>query len=272
MASNPPIQPPPPPPPYPTAPQATPQGVPPTAPQKKTSPWIWVLIGCGGLLLLVLILLAAAGFWGFRKAKEIVGAKNPAVAAARLVAAANPDIEVVESDDDAGTITLRNKKTGEVITMNAEDIKKGKISFKNEKGEEVTFEGEGKGSSGSLKITSKEGQMKFGAGNEAELPDWVPHYPGAVREGAVSGTTKDGTGGSFGLTTSDSAAKVMTFFKDELEGAGFEVNVTTFEKSGKQAGGTLSAEDKGTNRTVHVIISTEDGKTQAAVTFAEKLK
>ena len=56
---------------------------------------------------------------------------------------ANPDLEVVSSDDESGTVTIRNKKTGEEITMNAADIKNGRLRFKNEKGEEVTFEGSG---------------------------------------------------------------------------------------------------------------------------------
>jgi hypothetical protein len=271
MVSNPPVAPPPPPP---IEPGAAPQYSPPpmAAPKKKTSPLMWILVGCGGLILLIVLIFAILAFWGYRKVKEFGGgSKNPAVVAARIVAAASPDIEVVESDDKAGTVTLRNKKTGEVITMNAEDVKKGRLKFTNEKGEEVTFEGQGSGDRGSLKVTSKEGEMTFGAGADAKVPSWVPQYPGATSSGAYSSQTKEGAGGTVGFETEDSAQEVIEFYRGKLQGDGFEVEVTTMEKGDTIAGGTLSG--KAGSRTVVVLVSSDDNnKTQIGLTFEDKSK
>src|SRR5215471_15733122 len=76
----------------PVPPTATPAAPPasPTAPTTaaKTSPLIWVLAGCGGLVVLAALVF---GFIAF-KAKQFVhrAQRNPAYAAARLMAAANP--------------------------------------------------------------------------------------------------------------------------------------------------------------------------------------
>jgi hypothetical protein len=46
------------------------------------------------------------------------------LALGRRIAAANPDAELVSIDEDAGTIGLRNKKTGKVVTITFEDATK----------------------------------------------------------------------------------------------------------------------------------------------------
>src|SRR5271157_677458 len=124
----------------PQPPVAQPPVAPPSqAPVKKsTSPLVWVLAGCGGLIVICAVVIMVGGYFVAHRAKGFlnVAQKNPAMAIAKLAVAANPDVEIVLEDDDRGIITIRNKKTGEELTMNAEDIKAGKLKFKNEKGEE----------------------------------------------------------------------------------------------------------------------------------------
>ncbi len=169
--------------PQPPAPVAPPPAQPAApAPQKKgTSPLVWILGGCGGLLVLAAIAFAVVAYWGVHKIKGYAESakKNPAVFAAKLAVAANPDLEVVSSDDESGTVTIRNKKTGEEITMNAADIKNGRLKFKNEKGEEVTFEGSGEKGKEGFRIKSNKGSMAFGGVEAEKMPPWVPTYPGA---------------------------------------------------------------------------------------------
>src|SRR5579862_1895754 len=88
---------------------APPASVP--AASAKTSPLVWVLAGCGGLIVLGGLVFGLIVF----KTRQFVHSaqKNPAFAAARLLAAANPDIDVLSTDEDRGTMTVRNKKTGE---------------------------------------------------------------------------------------------------------------------------------------------------------------
>jgi len=253
---------PPPPPMQPTAP-------PPAPPAKKTSILVWIAAGCGVLLLVVLVVLIAGGLFIGRKAKEFAAGaeKNPALVVAKMIAAANPDIEVVAEDADAGTLTLRNKKTGETITMNAEDIKDGKISFKSSKGEEVTISGSAKEGEQGLKIESDEGTLEFGAGASATLPDWLPAYPGAESQGTYSGEGKGKTAGAVQFETPDSVAKVLAFFEAELKGAGFVTETTRVDRGGNLVGGTLTAKDEAGGRTVTIVCTRIEQATQGLVNY-----
>lgn len=258
---------------------ATPPPMPPQAPmtpaatpRKKTSPWVWVLAGCGGLLVVVILAFAVGGFFVAKKVKSFAedAEKNPAVAAAKVVALVNPDIEIVSSDDDKGTVTLRNKKTGEEITVDAEDIKKGRLKFRNEKGEEVTFESTGEGEGKGLKVESDRGTMTFGAGSSAEMPEWLPAYPGSSAEGTYAAATDEGRSGGVTFKTSDGAEKVLSHFRRALEGAGFEVKDSSFSQGGKLAMGMLNATADGGRRKVTVTVTPGEGETAALVAWEQR--
>ena len=253
---------PPPPPMQPTPP-------PPAPPAKKTSILVWIAAGCGVLLLVVLIVLIAGGIFIGRKAKEFAAGaeKNPALVVAKMIAAANPDIEVVAEDTDAGTLTLRNKKTGEIITMNAEDIKEGKISFKTDKGGEVKISGSAKEGEQGFKIESDEGTLEFGAGASTTLPDWLPAYPGAESRGTYSGEGKGKTAGAVQFETPDSVAEVMAFYEKELKSAGFATEVTKVDRDGSLMGGTLTAKDEAGGRTVTVVCTRIEEATQGLINY-----
>ena len=237
----------------PPAPPAQPTQQPPAAP-KKTSPWVWVAIGCGGLLLLVTLVFVLGGLWLFKKGKDFVrtAEKNPAVAAAKIAAAADPDIEVVSADDEAGTVTLRNKKTGELITMDAKDIQKGRVKFSNEKGETLTVQGSE--ADRKLKIVSEKGEVTIGG--EGKLPSWVPLPPGAKPAGAVHSQTRGRVEGMASFETTQSPAEVLRFYEQELNQAGFSPSVSKFEQNGKLVGGMVSGKAKdGREITITVSVS-----------------
>lgn len=249
-----------------------PQGPPPApAGAKKTSPLVWILVGCGGLVLLVAIIMLVAGVFVAKKAGSYLkdAEKNPAMAAAKMIVAMNPELETVSADDAAGTITIRNKKTGEVITLDLEDVKKGKIRFKNEKGEEAEISASGDGETGKLEIKSSEGSMTFGAGGDAERPDWVPEYPGSAPEGMYSTKGPQGLSAAFTFQTSDSPEDVMAFYEEQLKGAGFEVTTSSMKKGGKLSGGLVNGQIDQGKRVVHVTVSDEDGGTRVAVNYSE---
>lgn len=241
----------------------------PPPPAKKTSILVWIAAGCGVLVLVVLVVMIAGGIFLGRKAKEFAAGaeKNPALVVAKMIAAANPDIEVVAEDAEAGTLTLRNKKTGEVITMNAEDIKDGKISFKSSKGEEVTISGSAKEGEQGLKIESDEGTVEFGTGASAKLPDWLPGYPGAESRGTYSGEAKGKAAGAVQFETPDSVAEVLGFYEKELKEAGFATEVTRVDRDGSLVGGTLTAKDEAGGRTVTIACTRIEGATQGLVNY-----
>jgi hypothetical protein len=246
---------------------------PPAAPPaKKTSPLVWILVGCGGLILICGIAAAVVVYWGAHKIKGYAqqAQKNPAVFAAKMAAAANPDLEVVSSDDDSGTVTIRNKKTGETLTMNAEDIKKGRLSFKDEKGKEVVFDAHTKPGKEGLTISSNDGSMSFGSGSEAEIPGWVPRYPGAEVQATHLAKNGSEVNGGFMAKPSEAPAEVAAYFEKELKSKGFAVQRSSFEQDGKMTV-ILAGTADGGNRTVNVTVATgEESGSQVHVIYGTK--
>ncbi len=252
------------PPPPPRAPQAP-------AAQKKTSPLVWVLVGCGGLVLLGAIIMLVAGLFVAKKVGSFAedAKKNPGMAAAKMIVAMNPDLETVSTDESAGTITIRNKKTNEVMTVDFEDVKKGKIRFKNEKGETAEISASGEGETGKIEVKSDKGTMTFGAGAATEAPDWVPSYPGSEPQGMYSTKGPQGLSAAFSFDTKDSPEKVMSYFEEQLKDGGFEVTTSTFKKGAKLSGGLINGVAEGQKRQVHVTVSQEDEGTKVAITYTE---
>lgn len=252
--------------PQPPAPVAPPPAQPAApAPQKKgISPLVWILGGCGGVLVLAAIVFAVMGYFVVHKVKGYAESakKNPAVFAAKLAVAANPDLEVVSSDDEDGTVTIRNKKTGEEITMNAADIKNGRLKFKNEKGEEVTFEGSGEKGKEGLRIKSSKGTMAFGDVEAVKMPAWVPLYAGAKVMASTRQKTEDGFTGTYSFQTPDAAPAVLARYESELSGAGFAI-----ERQSVGAVGSLHAKGDGGARTVAVTAIPIGDLTQVTVEY-----
>ena len=101
---------------------------------RKTSPIVWIFLIVGVLFVLGIVERRRSRILLVHKAKQAgldtdMIQRNPAYAIAKMAVAANPDLSEVSHDDRAGTITLRDNKTGKVMTMNFDDIKNGKIRF-----------------------------------------------------------------------------------------------------------------------------------------------
>lgn len=235
-----------------------------------------VAIGC-----LVALLLVAGGCFvvtaffvkkGVDAAKGFVEdvEKDPeaaAVKAVELMMRVNPEVDVVSSDPGAGTITLREKRTGKVVTFNAEDLQAGRVSFESD-GERIEIDADesGEDEPGRLRIASGDRTMVFGADAEA-VPDWVPRYPGGRAE-SFSTVEADGeVSGTFTIRTSDSAEEVLSFYVGALEAAGFEVEQSTM-RSATATGGNLTA--KAGNRSLNIALASQEGETQGLVAYAEK--
>ncbi len=248
----------------------------PPPPQKKSNVWVWVLAGCGTFIVIGVIAVFLGGYFVWNKAKEAgldpeLMQKKPALAVAKMMVATNPDVELVSVDEEKGLITIKDKKTGKTITVNLDEAKSGKITFKGEgKDEEVTLEAKGEGETGSLEVKTKEGSAKFVAGSAATLPNWFPSYPGANVQVTVSAQGKDGEGGSFGFSTTDSIGQVVKFYEDNLKQAGLKVTTNTVQQNGVVSMGSLTGEDEGKKRTAFISAIAEKGQTQVTVVFASK--
>jgi hypothetical protein len=248
-----------------------PPGAPPQTPPKKgLSPLAWVLIGCGGLIVLAMLVmggLVAAGGWFVKKQADKFE-KNPTLAAAELVVRLNPDLELVSKDEEHSTLTIKNKKTGEVATFSAEDAKNGKFVFKTKDGTTV-FDASGK--EGTIKVTNDKGEVAtFGAGTPQNLPSWLPSYPGGTVQGMSDTTNAEGRTAAFNVTTPDPADKVIEYYETQFKNAGLKVDKTTMSSNDQTAGGTLTAKSDDDKRQATVIISASGQGTQATITFQEK--
>lgn len=241
-----------------------PYGTPPPPPKKGLSPLAWVGIGCGTLLLLGMIAFAGAAWWGANKIKDF--AENPNKMAEAMIRA-NPDVEVISTDEGAGTITVRDKKTGEEMILNLSDIQEGKIEFKSKEG---TMKIDGTG----MTVTDEQGQTStFAATAGGEVPGWVPAYPGAESQGAFSADTPEGKGGTVTIKTADSVDKVIQFYDERLKGDGFTVEQNSTTSNGAVTNAVVSARTEGEARTVGIIASPASdgsGGTEAVITFSEK--
>jgi len=239
------------------------QAVPPV---KKSKVLVWVLAGCGGLLALGLIAALALGLFIRNKASEFGG--NPGFAAAKMLAAMNPNVEVVTADEGTGKITLREKKTGKTITLDFQDIQKGRITFEDETGEKVDLQTEGEGGRGSMSVKSSEGTMQWGAGSLADVPGWVPKFPGGVMVGSFSAQGKQGEGGSFQIKCNGSVQKVADFYEQALNGAGMKVTKHSMESGGKSTMMLTGSADSG--RTVNAAVTSGDEGTVATIIYSTK--
>jgi len=220
----------------------------PATPRRRTSPLVWILVVVLGLFVVGGILTMAGGLFLVHKAREAgvdpdLLRRNPGLAVGKMLAAVNPDVEVVKTDDGAGTITIRDKKTGKVVTLSFDEARKGNFKF------------EAQGDDG------KNATVEFN-GAADKIPAEVPVYPGAKVEGTFS-VTADGGGGKgsayqYTFTTSDAPRQVMSFYHNKLEDAGMKLALTTNTADG----GMIVAEDDARGETINVIV--EKGSTEGS--------
>jgi hypothetical protein len=223
---------------------------------RKTSPLVWILVAVLGLFVLGFIGVVGTGFFLVHKARQAgidpdLMRRNPGLAVGKLIAAANPDAEVVSTNDAAGTITVRDKKTGKVVTMTFDQAKSGglKFSAQDENGQTANIE--------------------IG-GDANKLPSWIPAYPGSSGQGTFSirGNANDGSGegGNFTFTTKDPASKVMSFYQDKAKDLGMKADLTTTADKG----GMIVASDPDGTRSLTVVVGESSGETTVNVTYGRK--
>jgi len=230
----------------------------------------WIGIGCGVIILIGAIALVAGGVFVAKKVGDFE--KNPALASARMIVKLNPEWEEVSTDEKANTITVRDKKTGKEMTVGLDDLAKGRVTLSSE-GKSYTVEAQGdqEGGSGQLKVTDESGKTVFSAGaaGETKAPDWVPTYPGTTPEGGLVMQNGAAVSGSFQVATDDASDEVVDYFRKTLTDAGFKVRVNTYSEGDAPSGGVVYGENEAAKRTVTVMVSVEDGRTTAAVSYSQ---
>lgn len=239
--------------------------------RKGLHPLAWVAIGCGGLVVIAVIFMVVAGFFVAKKVGNVAAEfeKNPAKAAAEMMVKLNPDIELVSSDDEKGTITIRNKKTGETVTVNFDDVKDGKIVFSSDEGEMTVQAREGGGVT-----VSKDGDQTLQLGDDAsweKIPSWIPRYEGAAPDGFFSSSSQGESAGACSIQTADDPEQVVSFYRGRLEEAGFEIQEQTIT-TGDQHAVILSATNESEGQQLQLTATREKGESATTVmlNYSEK--
>jgi len=228
--------------------------------KKKTAWWMWGLLGCGGLILVVAVVLVAGGAYLWHKVP-----KTELGIVAKTIELTNPDVEVVKLDEDRQVVTLKDKKTGKELTVNLEDAKQGKFSFSSKDGKEsVTFGGE----DGVIKVQGEKGTTILGQAPK-NLPSWLPTYPGATTQGGMSTDEQGQRGGAINFTTSDPVSKVIAFYKEKLAEQGLHTG-DAGDSSSTEELGIFTARSEDEKKSVTVTASRSNDQTNVGVTFEEK--
>jgi hypothetical protein len=242
----------------------------PGAPAKKTNPLVWIL---GGIAVLMCGAMLTCGLVGFLAVRAVKNAgfdpdlmkRNPGLAMAKMAAAVNPNLETVRTNERTGTITMRDKTNGKIVTFRFDPDKKSMVVVGDD-GQEMTFSATGEGKNGAVTVQSAEGTMRFGAAAGNTAPAWVPVYPGSSPQGTMSAQSKEGNTNNFTFKTSDAPGKVLGYYQDQLKSGGFNINLVS---SGDQ-GGMVHAEDSAKKRTIIVTVGTSSEGTQGSVMSVEK--
>jgi len=245
----------------------------PVAPQqsqkKGLSPLAWVGIGCLGLLVIGGIVATAITVFVVGKVKEVAGEmeEDPVATTAKLLAAANPDIELVEADKENRTVTFRDVKTGQELTFGYDDIEQGKVTFSSGSESAELEVATGDDGSGGLTVKTSEGTATFGAGGDAsDIPDWVPVYPGVT---PTSNFSAEGTGqstGTFSFTSDADIESILDFYDDQVKKVGLETKSRTTTTEGAIWVAASSDESRG----LTVMASKQSSGMEVVVSFTEK--
>lgn len=241
--------------------------------KKGLSPLAWVAIGCGALAILAVVLVAVVVGFGIFKAKEVVEdfQANPAKTTAETMIKLNPEVDLVSTDDEAGTVTFKNKKTGEIATMNFEDIAEGKWSITTDEGE-FTVDASSAGEGGGVTFSGPEGEARFGASADlGDVPEWVPLYPGATEaQGTYSSKTAQGVSGMVAAKTGDGSRQVLDHYKEWFEDNGYEIQGTTTHTTPDGSLSNIIGELAAEGRTLNVTVTEQKGEVAVAITYNDK--
>ena len=77
---------------------------------------------------------------------------------------------------------------------------------------------------------------------------WIPHYPGATIENISTKQTRDQLSYGFNFRIADDFKQVLAFYHDQLQSAGFKVEV----KNSGEIGGELHADAERSSRSLDV--------------------
>lgn len=160
-------------------------------------------IGCGVLAIIGVVVLVLLVGWCQKKVGEITKdfSDNPERTAAEMVVKLNPDLELVNTDDEAETITFRDK-TGKETTIAWSELKDGKLTISDSEGTRMTL----------------------GGSDMSTVPEWVPRLPETTRVVSSHQSVERGkTQGSYMVSSPMDTAAIERFLAEQASALAMEV-------------------------------------------------
>ena len=251
------------------------------------SPIGWFFVVLGGFFTLGFMGLVGLGLFMARQASSVIEdfKADPAGTFAELAEFVDEDVEVVETDRDDGTVTLRVRETGDLVSVDLSQLPTmlggkddGAVRFNGEADEsggvltiqtpggETRIELRGDEEGGFLSISTPDDDIHFGAGGEARsVPGWVPVHPDArVRQRLFSAMTDDGRVGAVLYEIDHDPKAVLEWYQDEMPEGGFRVSSTSTTRRDGRIEGRIEWETRASEddeRELSVAVgSDEDGE------------
>lgn len=231
------------------------------------SPLAWILVGCGGLVLLGGIAFGVFLFWAGKKVKTLAedAEKDPGLLLAKTIGATNPEIEFVGKEGEM--YTFRNEKTGEEISISLDDLKQGKISVTSAEGtSELSFSEEN--GQAEFKMETPDGSYTSSSGDLSQLPEWMSMPEGAEVMSHIHQNTEAQTGGMLTLRLTGDLDSAAAYYRQFMAEQGFELAESSFS-SGDQHTLHLQGKNETLRRSLNVTLSSGES-VQANLLYSEE--
>lgn len=271
----------------PPPPPATPPPPPPPPAKGGNRTLIIVLCIIGGILVLIGGCVATCTYVVSKKAKQYTreAQKNPQLAAISLAASLHPDIQIVSKDEAAGKITLRNKKTGEVVTLDTHDLSSGNMSRAMEQfakgmkppagsARTVAREPESAPSAAEPPPEEKPAEARISPARAAaqaavmkKFPRFIPAYRGGKTLEASLQTIMGNTIGNYVFATDDPGEAVADFYEKALTDAGFTIAGRNNGTNDNGATISMIAQHTDPQMMTMVTIEIDKGQTHVDINF-----
>lgn len=202
----------------------------PSTPPRRVPVWALAGVGSGLLIsgLVVLIGMRVLRFESVAKGRTTDFSASPAKMAALITLAASPELELVRTDDASGTLTARDRKSGDEMTAPFEDFIYGQYHFNPPAPPTVVA---APGAAKEPEAPAAPAPAEDPA--VAAPPSWVPSYPAALAK--ATGTreeTKDGARGNWQAQVKDPADKIKSYYESTLQADGYTIDTATTTADG----------------------------------------
>ena len=189
---------------------------------------------------------------------------------------------VIQSDEGQVRLDLRKTADGGYLAIDSEE---GEVRFDlverenggalivNSREGEVRFEVEGGDDGGTMVVRTDDTTLRFGAGEEAQaMPGWVRRVEG-MPEGprkVYSLSSERGFMGAVAWQGDGSARDILTFYRDWLEGEGYELRAQHRTREGRSEVSSLWARHQERGRVVFLVVGQERGHTEVLLGYGQE--